>query len=78
MPPMAKVTQKKKMNLPPEALEFFRLTGSVGGSAKVKKGFGAMDEDKKREIQEKALATRRKNALKKAAKKTPAKTAGRS
>jgi hypothetical protein len=56
---------RKKMKIPPEALEFFRATGSVGGKAKGTKGFAAMDEKTAKRIRAKALKTRRANAAKK-------------
>jgi len=48
--------------MPPEALEFFRATGAVGGSAKVPKGMGTMSPEKKQKVLAAALKARRKNA----------------
>jgi len=57
--------------MPPEALEFFRATGAIGGRAKVPKGLGAMSEEKKKKVLAAALKTRRANAKKNTGTKKP-------
>lgn len=51
---------KKRKRVPAELSEYLAAIGSKGGKAKVRKGFAALSEEKRREIQEKGWAARRK------------------